>query len=157
MSRFLHNKEHLWRMAGLFAVGITAFFVVRHLLVPPGFGVYGHYRAGALSDNMASPLRYAGRAACEDCHADVVDARKGGKHERVGCEACHGPLAAHAASPGDVVPKRPGSRESCLHCHLFNVARPKTFPQVRIPEHSDAGPCLACHKAHAPSISSRDR
>jgi hypothetical protein len=153
MSRFLHNKEHLGRMAGLFGLGIAAFFVARYLLVPEGFGVYGHYRAGALADNMAQPLHFAGATACVDCHPDVVAARKGSKHARIGCEACHGALDAHVKASTDVVPKRPNGRELCLTCHLANVARPKTFPQVQIPEHGDAGPCLACHKAHAPAIS----
>ena len=153
MSRFLHNKEHIARMAGLFCLGIAAFFVVRYLLVPAGFGAYGHYRPGALADNMNQPLQYAGAAACADCHSDIVEARKGSKHARIACEACHGALDAHVKASTDVVPKRPNGRELCLSCHLANVARPRTFPQVQIPEHSDAGPCLACHKAHAPAIS----
>lgn len=153
MSRFLRNKEHFGRMAGLFGLGIAAFFVARYLLVPPGFGLYGHYRPGALADNMHRPLQFAGAVACADCHPDVVEARKGSKHARIGCEACHGALDAHAKAPTDVVPTRPNGRELCLACHLANVARPKTFPQVQIPEHSDAGPCLACHKAHSPAIS----
>jgi hypothetical protein len=153
MNRFLRNNEHLARMAGLFCLGLVGFFVVRHLLVPQGFGVYGHYRAGALLDNMNTAALYAGAAACADCHADVVEARKGSKHAPIGCEACHGALAAHVRSSADVVPKRPDGRELCLRCHLANVARPKAFPQVAIPEHGDAGPCLGCHKAHAPAIS----
>jgi predicted CXXCH cytochrome family protein len=153
MSRFLHNKEHLARMAALFCFGLAAFVVVRQLLVPQGFGVYGHYRAGALFDNMNVPARYAGAAACADCHSAVVDARKGSKHASIGCEACHGPLAAHVTASADVVPKRPNGRELCLSCHLANVSRPKAFPQVTIPDHGDAGPCLTCHKPHAPAIS----
>ncbi len=153
MSRFLRNKEHLGRMGGLFGVGIAAFFVARALLVPPSFGLYGHYRAGALADNMNRPLHYAGAATCAECHPDVVEARKGSKHARINCEACHGPLEAHAQSPTDVVPKRPNGRELCLTCHQANVARPSTFPQIRVADHSPEGPCLACHKAHAPEIS----
>jgi predicted CXXCH cytochrome family protein len=153
VSHFLHNKQHLARMAGLFCLGLAVFFVVRHFLVPQGFGLYGHYRAGALLDNMNLPIRFAGAAACADCHADVVEARKGSKHANIGCEACHGALAAHVTASADVVPKRPNGRELCLGCHLANLARPKTFPQVAIPDHGTAGPCLACHKAHAPAIS----
>ena len=153
MRRLLHGKGHLVRMAGLFGLGIAVFFVLRHLLVPEGFGVYGHYRAGALADNMNVPARYAGASACGDCHSDVVAAREGGRHARIGCEACHGPLSAHARGSTDAVPRRPNGRELCLSCHLANVARPKAFPQVTIPDHGDAGPCLACHKAHAPAIS----
>jgi hypothetical protein len=153
MSRFLKDREHLGRMAGLFVAGITVFFVARHFLVPDGFGIYGHYRAGALADNRAQPLRYAGRAACEECHTDVVEARKTSRHAGIGCEACHGALAPHATNPGDVKPERPNGRALCLACHQANVARPKMFPQITIPDHGDAGPCTACHRAHAPAIS----
>jgi len=65
-------------------------------MMPKDFGQYGHYRPGALADNAAMPISFAGRAACEECHADVVEGRAGHKHEHVGCEACHGALAAHA-------------------------------------------------------------
>ena len=80
MSGWLKDKGHLVRMAGLFAVGISAFLVLRAVMVPAGFGVYGHFRAGALDDDRARPVRYAGHAACEDCHADVVEARQGSRH-----------------------------------------------------------------------------
>ena len=152
MRRPPGDKEHLGRMAGLFAVGLLVFFGLQWFMVPSGFGRYGHYRSGALDDNRDRPLHYAGRAACEECHTDVVEARKGSRHERIGCEACHGPLATHAASPGEVKPALPDPRAICLRCHLANVARPRGFPQVQIPEHSEAGPCSACHKPHAPEI-----
>jgi hypothetical protein len=153
MRGWLEDKEHLARMAGLFVVGITVFFVLQQVLVPAGFGRYGHYRPGALDDNRARPVKFAGRAACEECHSDVVEARKGGKHERVGCEACHWALASHAAAPTDVKPKLPDGRTVCLKCHLANVARPAKFPQVQVPEHSKSGACTECHKPHSPAVS----
>ena len=85
MSGLLKNKEHLARMAGLFVVGILTFVVLRWVMVPPSFGRYGHYRGAALGDLSSRPLHFAGRAACEDCHADVVAVRKGSLHERIGC------------------------------------------------------------------------
>ena len=91
---------HLVRMAGLFVVGITAFVVLRWLMVPADFGELGHYRAGAVRDNMARPIKYAGQAACVECHTDVAELRAKGKHVRVACESCHGALAAHAIQPG---------------------------------------------------------
>ncbi len=36
------------------------------------------------------PVKFAGHQACEDCHTDVVDVKKNGKHAHVNCEACHG-------------------------------------------------------------------
>jgi hypothetical protein len=152
MRRWLEGKEHLVRMAGLFVVGIAVFLVLQQVLVPAGFGKYGHYRAGALADNRARPLRYAGRAACEACHTDVVEARHGSKHERVNCEACHGPLAAHADAPNGAKPTRPNGRNLCLRCHEVNVARPAKFPQIQVADHSPEGPCTECHRPHAPQV-----
>jgi hypothetical protein len=63
MSGRPSDKQHLVRMAGLFAIGITAFFVLRWLMVPADFGLYGHFRPGALDDARSRPLHYAGRAA----------------------------------------------------------------------------------------------
>jgi predicted CXXCH cytochrome family protein len=152
MRRWLEDKEHLARMGGLFVIGIAAFVVLQVTLVPAGFGRYGHYRAGALDDNAGRPLRFAGRAACEECHTDVVAARKGGRHERVGCEACHWAQADHAASPGERKLARPDSRAVCLKCHVANVAKPAGFPQVVVAEHSESGACIECHKPHSPAI-----
>ena len=156
MSGWFKDKEHLVRMASLFAVGIGVFFVLQYTFVPAGFGQYGHYRAGALDDNrdpVKNPLRYAGRAACEDCHADVVETRKGSRHEQIGCEACHGPAAKHVANPTDVKPAKPDPRAVCIRCHSASASRPKAFPQVIVADHAPEGECTNCHKAHAPKIS----
>ena len=147
------DGQHLVRMASLFVAGVVVFLVLRYLLVPVGFGVYGHYRAGALDDNRARPLQYAGRAACEACHDEVVQARVGSRHARIGCEACHGPGLKHAEAPDAAKPIRPDPRAVCLRCHSASASRPKTFPQVKVAEHSPEGPCTECHKAHAPKIS----
>jgi uncharacterized CHY-type Zn-finger protein len=148
-----NDKQHLVRMAGLFALGITTFFVLRWVMVPTGFGLYGHYRPGALDDARGRPLQYAGRAACEDCHADVVAARAGSRHARIGCEGCHGPLNAHVQEGGEKKPARPDSRVLCARCHEASPWKPKTYPQVVVAGHSPDGPCVACHKPHAPKMS----
>jgi len=128
----------------------VAFLVLQALLVPKGFGVYGHYRAGALEENRARPVAFAGRAACVECHSDVPEAMKGGRHEGVRCEACHGPLAAHAGDPSEKKAVRPDSRVLCARCHAANVARPARFPQVDLVEHAGKEACTGCHKAHNP-------
>src|SRR6266496_309716 len=113
-DRFRH-AQHVLRVALVFASGFAAFLVARHMLIPKDFGVYGYYRAGALNDIKAKPIAYAGRAACEDCHAGTYDPPdtdsktpvvltaddllKDNKHTRLSCEACHGPLAVHANDP----------------------------------------------------------
>jgi hypothetical protein len=152
MSVLFGHKEHLVRIAALFGAGVLAFVVLKALLVPEGFGVYGHYRAGALEENRARPVSFAGRAACVECHSDVPDVARGGPHEGIHCEACHGPLAGHAGDPTEKKAVRPDSKVVCARCHAANVARPARFPQVEPEKHAGKEACTTCHKAHNPRI-----
>jgi hypothetical protein len=140
-------------MAGLFVVGITAFVILRWLMVPADFGELGHYRTGAVRDAMAPPLVFAGQAACVECHADVAEIRAKGRHARVACESCHGALAAHASNPDGLKPVRPDPRKTCISCHSANISKPASFPQVVPEEHAAEGSCAACHAVHNPKIS----
>ena len=150
-GRFRH-LDHVFRAAALFAGGFAVFLVVRWALVPADFGVYGFYRAGALSDNQALPLRYAGQAACLDCHTDVVETRKAGRHAAITCETCHGPLARHASGNFDVRPPALNPRLLCLQCHTRGAGKPAFLPQIIAADHAPEGPCIACHKPHRPKI-----
>jgi Cytochrome c7 and related cytochrome c len=147
------DQEHLLRVAALFVGGLLLFLFLKAVLVPKGFGTYGHYRAGALEDARARPVAFAGAGACADCHSDVLDDKKAGKHAGVRCEACHGPLASHAQAddPAAAKPKRP-TAELCLVCHAGNVAKQAGFPQVQTKEHAEPGTCLECHKGHQPGV-----
>jgi hypothetical protein len=153
MSGRLRDFEHVLRVALLFVLGVVAFLGVRAWLVPDDFGVYGYFRTGAIDDNRAHPLVHAGRAACVDCHSDVVNARRGGRHERIGCEACHGPLARHASGEDETKPARPDTRATCIRCHEKKAGKPAGFPQVSAAEHAASGPCSECHNPHRPGIS----
>jgi predicted CXXCH cytochrome family protein len=135
----------------LFVAGILVFVVLRSLLIPEGFGRYGHFRAGALDDARVHPAVYAGRAACLDCHSDAADAAKGGRHAEVRCEACHGPLAGHAGDPAEKKAVRPDSKTLCARCHAADVARPARFPQVQVADHMGEEACATCHVAHQPA------
>ena len=142
------------RVAGLFLAGIVVFLALQALLVPEGFGDYGHYRAGALDDARARPVAFAGRAACVECHADVAGAAKGSATPRIGCEACHGALAAHAGGPDEAQAGRDRIR-ACSACAATppNVgASPKSFPQVDPPSTRGDGPCTDCHVRTSPRI-----
>ena len=152
MSHFFKDTEHLLRMAGLFAAGVVGFVVLRAIFVPAGFGELGHFRTGALADNQSRPLVFAGREACEECHDEVVALRKGGAHAGVGCEACHGALAAHAGDPATVQARRPDPKATCLICHLPNAAKPTSFPQVDPSENGDGQACTSCHRPHNPKV-----
>ena len=102
----MKDAGHLIRVVLVFAVGVILFMTARALLVPRSFGQYGHYRADSLNDIAAKPIAFAGHDACLDCHQEIQDLKKTGKHVGVACEACHGPLAAHVADCTKVVPKR---------------------------------------------------
>lgn len=150
--RAFGHGEHLARVAALFVAGIVAFVVLRQWLVPPDFGVHGHYRAGALSDNRAQALVHGGHEACTACHTDVAESRRGSRHAAIACESCHGPQGPHAEDPS-VQPARPDVRGLCVRCHATLVGRPAFVPQVDARDHAppDAS-CVDCHDAHAPRL-----
>ena len=149
MRHLIKDKEHLFRMAGLFVVGIVLFVVARAILVPREFGTLGHYRPGALADNAKKVPVFAGKAACLECHTDMVEKQKGSKHASVNCEACHGALGVHANDP-EKKPVRPDPKAVCLACHTANVAKPKGFKQIDPKTHMEGGPCNECHAPHHP-------
>lgn len=150
MNGLFKDREHLARLAGLLLGALAAFVVLRGLLVPKGFGEFGHYRTGALADNAARPPSFAGRGACLECHTEVGPKLKAGKHAKIGCEACHGALAMHAGDPEKLTPIRPEPRKLCPVCHQKNIARPASFPQVDAKEHGDGEACNSCHAPHDP-------
>ena len=149
----LRDYVHVLRMALVFAVATASFLIWRAWMVPADFGVYGHYRAGAITEIAARTPVYAGQAECVACHDQVQQERVAGRHGAIACEACHGPLGQHARGESDVAPIRPSTRGVCLTCHTSRVGMPAAFPKVIVNEHSDAGPCTDCHKAHTPGVS----
>jgi len=149
MSSRLRDVEHLFRVVGLFAVGLLVFVAARAMFVPADFGIHGYYRAGALDDARAHEIVFAGRTACPECHDDAVAT---GAHARVGCEACHGGQAAHAADPSSAVPERLDAGRLCLRCHRSSGSKPRWFPQVDADEHAGGEGCDACHAPHHPKI-----
>jgi len=150
------DKEHLLRVAGLFLAGIVAFLLLQQLLVPEGFGEFGHFRTGALDDNRAPSAKFGGQAMCVECHTDEAAARGAGKHAHVACEACHGALGKHAADPEALKPARPNPRTLCVVCHAANVAKPAGFPQIDPKDHPD-GVCTECHVAHDPGSAPEEK
>ena len=75
-----------------------------------------------------------------------------GVHERIGCEGCHGALAAHAEAPDEVTVERPDPAALCLRCHAQTSYRPEDFPQVSEAEHAEGEPCDSCHEPHTPAL-----
>jgi Cytochrome c554 and c-prime len=153
MRQLLRDGSHLIRVAALFAAGTVIFFILRGIFIPADFGVYGHYRAGALGDNRARRPAFAGKAACLDCHSEVADFQKGSHHAAFSCEACHGPAAAHAENP-EIKPVKLTSAPLCLTCHRAIPGRPAKFPQVDAQKHAEGAECTSCHKPHHPEVAS---
>ena len=56
--------QQIARLAIVFALAIVALVVMRRVLTPKTFGELGHYRAQAIDDIVATPIKYAGRGAC---------------------------------------------------------------------------------------------
>lgn len=150
--RLFQDKEHLVRMAGIFAAGTMLFLVLQLALVPESFGRYGHYRANAIDEEARKPITYAGRNACTSCHSAQVEVHKSGKHAGLGCEGCHGPLFAHTRKPVAAKASKPDVKRLCIRCHEKNVARPSWFAQVDSAEHSGGEVCTTCHQPHAPQM-----
>jgi hypothetical protein len=144
------DAEHLARLAGLFLAAGALFVVLRAALVPDDFGIYGHYRAGALADNAARPVAFAGEPVCVECHSDAGEIKRAGAHAPVSCEACHGPLARHAADETSA-PPRPGTT-NCLGCHANVAGRPTWMKQIVARDHAGDAGCTTCHQPHTPRI-----
>jgi hypothetical protein len=148
---FFKDAGHLLRFAGLFVIAFLVFWGIRGYVVPKTFGQYGHYRAAAMTEIAAHPVKFAGHDACEACHTDEVATKAKGKHAHVNCEACHGPQAGHADDPS-VTPSKLDTAVLCVRCHAASAARPKSFPQVVADEHSSGVACETCHQPHSPAI-----
>ncbi len=146
------DTEHLLRLAGVIAILLIVFLVLRVAVVPKSFGQYGHYRGAAIPETAARPIAFAGHEACEACHSDVADLKKQGRHVVVACEACHGAQARHADDPGSIKPARLDTAVLCARCHEANSAKPKAFPQVVTADHSGGVACDVCHQPHRPKI-----
>ena len=150
MRELFRDAGHLFRLAGVFATLGVVFLIARAVFTPAGFGVYGHYRSGALGEIRAREITFAGRAACLECHEEINTKKKAAKHAGIGCEACHGPLQAHVADASTVVPQKPDAKTLCVVCHMENLAKPRNFPQIDPKEHAGDDDCVKCHDPHAP-------
>lgn len=152
MRESIKDYDHLLRLALLFVLGLVVFLIFRVVMVPAGFGDLGHFRPGALDDNRARPVSFAGAVACLDCHPDVAEEKSGGAHAGVRCEACHWALGAHAADPTEHAAEKPDALALCVKCHTANVAKPEGFPQVNPEEHRMGMSCTDCHGPHRPNM-----
>src|ERR1035437_5397573 len=136
----------------LFSIIFISFITMRHFLIPPSFGLYGHYRADSVDEIRAKKIKYAGSEACIDCHEDIYNLKAKSYHKGVSCEVCHGPAAAHIDDPSGVKPEIPHERSQCTICHNYNPARPTGFPQIIASQHNPGFFCTHCHQPHNPTV-----
>jgi len=106
---------------------------------------------------------YAGNAACQDCHAEIVREFPGSPHGRfynnqpamagqTGCESCHGPGSRHIESGGRaqfiINPRR--DPDACFRCHLAERA------EFSLPQHHPVlegrMSCVQCHDPHGGDV-----
>lgn len=138
------------RLILVFALAAVGLIAARWYLVPETFGEQGHYRAAAIDSIIAHEKKYAGQQECALCHVGISARRLESNHRGVGCETCHGPAAAHVASPLEVKPSAPRERAFCPRCHEYNPSRPTGFPQIDPVAHNPLTPCIECHDPHEP-------
>ena len=150
-------KTHLYRL-GILLVGLVAvFLVVKEVATPASWNYDVWYRGDSLSDITSEPLSYGENASCKECHKKVNRQLRKRKHKGVACEACHGTLADHAEDgkkTADAIVDK--SRWQCENCHLYQINRPKGFPQFPsdVEKHKtikEGEVCLKCHEAHDPT------
>jgi hypothetical protein len=139
----------LVRLLLLLVAIVASYSLARAFLTPPSFGEYGWYRGKALVELTSYPRIYAGKLACDECHAEELSKLARFSHKNLSCEACHGPAQEHAKNP-DVKLEKPHFGH-CVRCHEANPARPKTHKQVVSREHYAGSKCTECHVPHAPS------
>lgn len=141
----------LTRLAIAFSIFIALFLVLRHFLVPPTFGEYGHYRGASLYDNAKLEIHYSGQEACFKCHQDIQDKKSQDVHSDIHCETCHGPGEKHVLSSKveDII--KPDGREFCGSCHAMNAAKLKSaIFQIDLDKHNPGKNCIECHNPHQP-------
>ena len=148
-------------VAGL-SIMVGGGVLLKGLLVPESFGMYGPYRADAIQEEAVIPIRHGTNASCYSCHGYEAMVHKAGLHKTISCEFCHGPYADHVDGKKKIgtLPVKTGKEITtlCLRCHNTEIkARPETvIKTVAMPDHlksqhvKTSHTCNQCHHVHAP-------
>ena len=142
--------EQVNRLAIVVGVILAVVVLARFVIIPPSLLARDAHKAATVEREMVRPVKFAGSAACADCHDDVVQKKAKGYHKALACEGCHGAAIKHTEDPGAVKPIAPRDRKFCPVCHAYDAARPTGFPQINVTGHNPLKPCITCHNAHDP-------
>ena len=154
---FLISVKHFWkkipeqikRLVIITVILLFILVVVRSVLIPSDFGIYGHYRALAVDEIVTQKIHYAGQKACLECHDDIGEIKTAGYHKNLSCEVCHGAAVMHTEDP-EIIPQAPRGRGYCPICHEYLPSRPTGFPQIVSASHNPMRACITCHNPHDP-------
>jgi DmsE family decaheme c-type cytochrome len=124
--------------------------------------------AAASQSQAAGSAGYVGSEVCKTCHEDVptkgfyqrfeqsphfvttLNTKKG--PEWHGCEACHGPGAAHVAGGGDVTKiftfKDASTKEISARCMTCHAGGPQHMNAVNSIHAAADVSCISCHSPH---------
>ncbi len=163
--------KHIARLLLLFGAVAVVVIGARSYFIDKSFGVYGHYRADAVTEIAADTPIYQGAAYCRTCHRERFAQWSAGIHKVVNCETCHGAAAKH---PHITPPAASDSRTQilmasarfehvqlsvptntvklCTLCHERMPGRPAAQPQIDVDAHSGGQACIVCHNPHSPKI-----
>ena len=163
--------RHIVRLLLLIGAFAVAVIGARLYFIDQSFGVFGHYRADAVTEIAADKPIYQGAAYCRDCHRERFGQWSTGIHKVVNCETCHGAAAKH---PGVKPPVASDTRTQiliasgryehvrlaipsdtvklCTLCHERMPGRPAAQPQIDVKTHARGQACTVCHNPHSPKI-----
>lgn len=143
-------REQVKRLGVVLAIFVAVVLLVRFVVIPQTYFSPRLHKASTVQREAAHPARFAGMAACRECHSDVYETKSASYHKGLACETCHGPSAGHAADPMSSKPYAPRDRTFCPVCHAYDRSRPTGFPQIIPAEHNEGLACIACHNPHDP-------
>jgi len=164
-----------WARYGAVALGLAILLIaalaVGAVAAATFYDQYGAHQArNARSWAALTPQYAASSADCAQCHVTESTKWSASKHVAVGCQTCHGALAAHAATAPEPVSAAaidaqeagvapapslatgvepvPPTDALCTVCHRQTLGRPASFPQVDPATHYTGTSCLQCHDVH---------
>ena len=142
--------EQIRRLFIPFFIIIIGYLFTRWVLVPPDFGLLGHYRASSITTNMQKEIRYAGAEACTECHDQIVATKNKDTTRGLPVKRATVPVRPTYRILKNFKPAVTRTRTLCLLCHEYLPTRPTGFPQVISDSHNPTKPCISCHRPHEP-------